>query len=112
MANLKVALYRYCRTESGWRRLRINPVKKGRGWDERITVPAGQKILELGEYQIRWYEGKKSIFKGVGKDLQEAITSRDNQVLVLDAERAAAEPVVPSAGHTGTCSLTTCAELP
>lgn len=91
MANVKVALYRYCRTESGWRRLRINPVKKGRGWDERMQVPAGQKVLEFGEYQLRWYDGDKSIFKGVGKDLQEAVTSRDNQVLVLDAERAAAE---------------------
>jgi hypothetical protein len=80
MANVKAALYRYCRTASGWRRFRTNPVRKGRGWDERIEVPSGQRILERGEYQLRWYEGDRSIFNGVGKDLQEAITSRYNQV--------------------------------
>jgi hypothetical protein len=43
MANLKVALYRYCRTEIGWRRCCVDRGHKGRGWDERIKVPAGQK---------------------------------------------------------------------
>jgi hypothetical protein len=70
--------------------LAITPVRKGRGWDDLIKVPVGQKILEYGEYQLRWYEGSRSIFTGVGKDLQEAITSRDNQIATLDAERAAA----------------------
>ncbi len=90
MANLKVALLRYCRTESGWRRLRVKPIRKRRGWEEKIRIPAGQEILERGEYQLRWYEGKHSRFKGVGKDLQEAITSQENQVATLEAERAAA----------------------
>jgi hypothetical protein len=70
--------------------LTVTPVRNGRGWDEQIKVPAGKKVLEAGEYQLRWYEGDRSRFKGVGKDLQEAITSRDNQVATLDAERAAA----------------------
>jgi integrase/recombinase XerD len=47
-------------------------------------------VLEVGDYQLRWYEGDRSRFKGVGKDLQEAITSRDNQLATLEAERAAA----------------------
>jgi hypothetical protein len=70
--------------------LTVTPVRKGRGWDEQIKVPAGKKVLEVGDYQLRWYEGDRSRFKGVGKDLQEAITSRDNQVATLEAERAAA----------------------
>lgn len=90
MANRKVALLRYCRTQSGWRRLRVNPVHKGRGWSEQLSVPSGQSILEHGEYQLRWYEGTRACFKGVGKDLQEAITSRDNQLSNLGAELAAA----------------------
>lgn len=90
MANIKVALLRYCRLNVGWRRLAVTPVHKGRGWDEQIKVPAGQKVLEHGEYQLRWYEGSRSKFEGVGKDLQEAITSRDNQIATLEAERAAA----------------------
>lgn len=90
MANTKVALLRYCRLDVGWRRLTIAPVRKGRGWGEQIKVPAGKKVLEVGDYQLRWYEGDRSRFKGVGKDLQEAITSRDNQIATLEAERAAA----------------------
>ena len=90
MANRKVALLRYCRIGSGWRRLRVNAVHKGRGWSEQVRVPAGQKILEYGDYQLRWYEGKRACFKGVGKDLQNAITSQDNQIAILEAERAAA----------------------
>jgi integrase len=89
MANTKVALLRYCRTETGWRRLRVTAIRKGRGWDERILLPSGAKILEKGEYQIRWYEGTRDHFKGVGKDLQEALTSRNNQIALLEAERAA-----------------------
>ena len=90
MANIQVALLRYCRLHVGWRRLAITPVRKGRGWDEKIQVPAGQKVLEYGEYQLRWYEGNRSIYLGVGTDLQEAITARDNQIATLEAERAAA----------------------
>lgn len=90
MANRKVALLRYCRIGSGWRRLRVNAIHKGRGWSEQVKVPPGQKILEYGEYQLRWYEGKRACFKAIGKDLQEAITSQDNQIAVLEAERAAA----------------------
>ncbi len=90
MPNVKVALLRYCRLDIGWRRLTVTPVRKRRGWDEQIKVPAGTKVLEFGEYQLRWYEGDRSRFKGVGKDLQEALTSRDNQVATLEAERAAA----------------------
>jgi hypothetical protein len=67
----------------------VTAIRKGRGWDERIEVPTGLKILEKGEYQLRWYEGSQDRFKGVGKDLQEAFTSRDNQTALLEAERAA-----------------------
>ena len=34
-------------------------------------------------------EGSQAIYKGVGNDLQEAITARDNQIANLDAEGAA-----------------------
>jgi len=57
MANTKVALLRYCRLDVGWRRLTVTPVRKGRGWGEQIKVPAGKKVLEVGDYQLRWYEG-------------------------------------------------------
>ncbi len=90
MANRKVALQRYCRTQSGWRRLRVDVAKRARGWSEKIKLPAGQSILEFGEYQLRWHEGKRACFKPVGRDLQDAIIARDNQIDTLEAERAAA----------------------
>ena len=66
MANVQAALLRYCRLNVGWRRLAVTPVRRGRGWDEQIKVPVGQKTLEYGEYQLRWYEGSRSRFEGVG----------------------------------------------
>jgi integrase/recombinase XerD len=90
MANIKVALLRYCLTDAGWRRLRVTAIRKGRGWEERVDTPQGTKLLEKGEYQLRWYQGSQARFKGVGKDLQEALTSWENQIAILEAEKAAA----------------------
>lgn len=67
MANRKVAFLRCCCTESVWRRLRVNPVHKGQGWSEQLSVPTGQSILEHGEYQLRWYEGTRACFKVSGR---------------------------------------------
>lgn len=89
MANSKVALLRYVRSSRGWRRCRVQAIRRGRGWDERISAPKGAEILEKGEFQLRWYQGSHAIYKGAGHDLQEAITARDNQVANLEAERAA-----------------------
>ncbi|MHB1744647.1 MAG: hypothetical protein ACYCRE_07725 [Acidobacteriaceae bacterium] len=80
----------------------VNPIRKGRGWSEQIKVPPGQTIIEYGAYQLRWYEGERAHFKGVGNDLQEAITSRENQRFLLEAEYAAAtagRELVPEAAN-------------
>jgi len=89
MANSKVALLRYVRFARGWRRCRVQAIRKGRGWEERISAPEGAEVLEKGEFQLRWYQGSHAVYKGAGRDLQEAITARDNQVANLEAERAA-----------------------
>jgi Phage integrase, N-terminal SAM-like domain len=57
---------------------------------EKLQVPKGQKVLKAAGYRIRWYEGKKQCSLEIGEDLQEAITARDHQISVLEAERAAA----------------------
>jgi hypothetical protein len=85
----KVALLRYVRIARGWRRFRVHAIRKGRGWDERISPPEGAEILEKGGFQLRWYRGGDAVYKGVGHDLQEAITARENQTANLEAERAA-----------------------
>jgi len=91
MGNSKVALLRYVKIAGGWRRVRVEAVRRGRGWDERLVAPEGAEILEKGQFQLRWYQGSRAVYKGVGHDLQEAITARDNQIANLDAERAARE---------------------
>ena len=57
MANSKVALLRYIRIARGWRRFRVPAIRRGRGWDERISPPGGAEILERSEFQLRWYQG-------------------------------------------------------
>jgi hypothetical protein len=61
MANSKVALLRYIRTARGWRRVRVEAIRRGRGWDERIGAPEGAEILERGEFQLRWYRGSNAV---------------------------------------------------
>jgi hypothetical protein len=89
MANSKVTLLRYVRSARGWRRVRLAATRRGRGWDERLDAPEGIEILEKGPFQLRWYHGSHAVYKGVGHDLQEAITARDNHIANLEAERAA-----------------------
>ena len=89
MGNSKVVLLRYVKIAGGWRRVRVEAVRRGRGWDERLDAPEGAEILERGQFQLRWYKGSHAVYKGVGHDLQEAITARDNQIANLEAERAA-----------------------
>jgi hypothetical protein len=67
----------------------VDAIRRGRGWVERLDAPEGIEILEKGQFQLRWYQGSRAVYKGVGRDLQEAITARDNQIANLEAERAA-----------------------
>jgi hypothetical protein len=67
----------------------VDAIRRGRGWDELVDAPEGTEVLEKGQFQLRWYMGSRAVYKGVGLDLQEAITARDNQVANLEAERAA-----------------------
>ena len=96
MPNLKVALLRYCKLEAGWRRLRVRPVRKGRGWDELIDIPAGSVVSEKGAFQLKWYLGGKAVYRPAGHNLQEAVTARDHQESVLQAEHYAARPISKS----------------
>jgi integrase len=89
MGNSKVALLRYVKIAGGWRRVRVEAVRRGRGWDERLDLPERSEILQKGQFQLRWHKGSRAVYKGVGLDLQEAITARDNQIANLEAERAA-----------------------
>ena len=79
MANIEAALLRYCRINVGWRRLAVNPVRKGRGWDEQIKVPAGQKILEYGEYQRKRPVFPSGILPRIGLTISSWFRWRDRR---------------------------------
>lgn len=108
MANTSVALLRYCKTASGWRRMRVSTIRKGRGWIEKIET--SHLIIEKGEYQLRWYMGSKAKFKGVGDNLSDAIVARDNQASILALEKAAKDAGRALVPETGTKSRTVLAK--
>jgi integrase len=88
MANTKVSLLRYAKTKSGWRRMRVHITRKGRGWDEKLDSK-GERVFELGQYQLKWYEGSKAKYKGAGNILAEARIACEQQVSELEAQAAA-----------------------
>jgi hypothetical protein len=81
LANTIVSLLRYCKTASGWRRMRVSTMRKGRGWSEEIET--SHSIIEKGEYQLRWYTRSKPKFKGVGDNC--LLNSNDHSATVHHA---------------------------
>ena len=95
MANLRVSLLRYIKSaQKGWRRVRVEAVPKGRGWNKDWDSPRtyGPDCEEVGPYQLKWYTtGGKAQYVGVGNDLREAITAQEAKQALLRAENAADE---------------------
>ena len=48
MGNSKVALLRYVKIAGGWRRVRVEAVRRGRGWDQRLDLPDRVAVLKRG----------------------------------------------------------------
>src|ERR1700692_690885 len=89
MANLRVTLIQLVKTNKGWRRFPVEVERKGRGLREKLLHGADVRILEHGDYHLRWYVGDRPHYKSVGRVLADAVTARDNQISNLEAERAA-----------------------
>jgi integrase len=89
MANLRVTLVQLVKTNKGWRRFPVEIERKGRGLREKLVHGANVRILEHGDYHLRWYAGNRPLYKSVGRVLADAVTARDNQISNLEAERAA-----------------------
>jgi integrase len=67
--------------ESGWRRVAVKRNRRG----EDLAVKKGETILERGQYQLRWYEGKKAKFMAAGDTIDEAEVLRDKKAAWLKA---------------------------
>ena len=90
MANRKVTLVRYCKTENGWRRY---PAVIGRNGKIRpgYALVNGEPVLYAeGHYEIRFYKGDKPIHRNVGTNAQDALLERDREAQLLVARDAAA----------------------
>jgi hypothetical protein len=59
MANRRVTLLRYCKTESGWRRFRVVIGKTGKMKPNAVWVHGQERVYPEGYYCIRFYAGAK-----------------------------------------------------
>src|SRR5579862_9849316 len=94
----KVVLMRYVRTKpNGWVRRRVR-TGSTRGWEQRIDTDLkwfGPDVIGLGDYQIRWYDNRKTRYESGGDTYSQARVllseRRDNLNLMQAAERARVE---------------------
>lgn len=89
MANKKVTLVRLCKTGEGWRRL---PAVIGRNG----KVRPGYALLDglpvaypEGHYELRMYEGTRTIYKNVGDDAADALASQKRESHLMAAKDSA-----------------------
>jgi integrase len=86
VANARVAILRYVKTASGWKRVGVKRNKNG----EKLKLKAGEEALVKAGYYLRWYVGKKAQFLPVDGDLNDAVVAQDKQAAKLhDAPEAA-----------------------
>jgi hypothetical protein len=53
MANLRVTLVQWVKTNKGWRRFPVEVERKGRGFQEKLLHGSGVRIQERGDYHLR-----------------------------------------------------------
>jgi integrase len=93
MANAKVALLWYCKTEKGWRRFPVVLGKNNRVKPGFVLVDGVLVSYPEGRYETRSYQGSKAIYKRAGTNAADALAARDREVSLLRVKDAA-----PSAG--------------
>jgi hypothetical protein len=103
MANRKVILLRYCKTEKGWRRFPVAVGRNGRIRPNYVLVDGKPHEYPEGHYELRFYQGSKAVYKNVGTNAQDALQERDREVQLLvarDAAVAGGAVLVEEAGRT------------
>ena len=89
MANRKVILLRYCKTEKGWRRFPVAVGKNGRIRPNYVLVNGQPTEYKEGHYELRSYQGSKAIYRNVGGNAADAMLERDKEAQLLVARDAA-----------------------
>lgn len=90
MANKKVTLVRYCKTPTGWKRYPIVMGKNGQIRPEYALVHGIPTHLPEGCYQIRGYNGTRTIYTNVGTDAANALAALRRMTHIVIARESAA----------------------
>jgi hypothetical protein len=91
VANKKVILLRYCKTENGWRRFPAVIGKTGKVKPKAVFVNGQERIYPDGYYCIRHYAGEKPLYKNVGINPTEALQAQQREEALLLARYTADE---------------------
>jgi integrase len=90
MANRRVSVVRYCKTENGWRRYAVAMGRNGRIRPDFVIINGEQRgPYPEGHYDLRMYEGSKVLYKNVGEDPTDALSARDREIHLLIARDSA-----------------------
>ena len=89
MANRKVTLLRYCKTENGWRRFPVVIGKTGKVKPHAVLVNGLECIYPDGNYCLRLYRGQTPVYKNVGTDPTEALLAKQREESLLTARHSA-----------------------
>jgi integrase len=98
MANKKVTLMRLCKTPTGWRRL---PIVMGANGKVRpgYALLNGKPVLLEGHYELRAYEGTRTVYQNVGNNAADALAAQHRESHLMIARDAAslagAEVIAP-----------------
>lgn len=91
MANKKVILLRYCKTENGWRRFPAVIGKTGKVKPNAVLANGVERIYPEGYYCLRTYQADKPKYTNVGADPTEALHSKEREERLLAARDSARE---------------------
>jgi integrase len=91
VANRKVTLLRYCKTENGWRRFPVVMGKTGKVRPNAVLVDGKERVYPEGYYCVRTYEGDKPKYTNVGTDPMEALQSQQREEKLRAARDSAQE---------------------
>ncbi len=89
MPNTRVILMRLCKTPKGWRRYPVVFAKNGRLKSNVVLEVGEEREYPVGRYQLRYYEGRKPVYKDVGENASEALAARTRQANLLLTKQTA-----------------------
>lgn len=112
MANKVVRLFFYGKTKEGWGRWPVVVANNGRLKQNVALVRGREYIFAEGEgyYQLRSYEGEKTVWRNAGTDASEALTAKQREEALLAARHHADAAGVQVIGDCEQRTLKKCVE--